>query len=81
MENQETKALADLIQDPSEISAIVSDPAEKGVQFYQALPNKEKQYVIFAAALGLFGYGLYLNRMSKNNSSPKGTNAPKAKGQ
>ncbi|WP_192820422.1 hypothetical protein [Rufibacter sp. LB8] len=68
MENQQTKALADLIQNPSEISAIISNPAESGMEFYQALPNKDKSYVAIAAGLGLLAYGFYLGRSGKKSS-------------
>jgi hypothetical protein len=67
--NMEPKALSDLIENPSEISAIISDPADSGVKFYQALPNKDKQYVAFAAGIGLIAYGLFLNRSSKKSGS------------
>ncbi|MFB9862289.1 hypothetical protein [Rufibacter immobilis] len=72
MENQEPKALTDLIENPSEISAIISDPAESGVKFYQALSNKDKQYVAFAAGIGLIAYGLFLNRSSKKSGASAG---------
>lgn len=74
MENSnETKTLTDLIENPAEISAIISDPADSGVKFYQALPNKDKQYVAFAAGFGLIAYGLYLNRTSKKSSNHQNT--------
>lgn len=76
--NTEPKALTDLIENPSEISAIISDPADSGVKFYQSLSNKDKQYVAFAAGLGLIGYGIYLNRMSKKNSP---ASSPASQGQ
>ncbi|GAA4295268.1 hypothetical protein [Nibribacter koreensis] len=77
--NLEPKSLADLIQNPSEISAIISDPAESGVKFYQSLHNKDKSYVAFAAGVGLLAYGLYLSRSgssaSKSGSSNQGSSA------
>jgi hypothetical protein len=66
--NLEPKSLADLIHNPSEISAIISDPAESGMKFYQSLHNKDKSYVAFAAGVGLLAYGLYLSRSGSSSS-------------
>ncbi|WP_181306867.1 hypothetical protein [Rufibacter sp. XAAS-G3-1] len=67
--NQETKALADLIQNPQEISNIINNPADSGMKFYQSLRNKDKQYVAFAAGIGLIAYGFFLGRGSKKVSA------------
>ncbi|GGK78261.1 hypothetical protein ACD591_09220 [Rufibacter glacialis] len=68
-DNQETKALSDLIQNPQEISNIINNPADNGMKFYQSLRNKDKQYVAFAAGIGLIAYGFFLNRGSKKTTS------------
>jgi len=73
--NTETKALTDLIENPSEISSIINNPADSGVKFYQSLRTKDKQYVAFAAGLGLIGYGIYLNRTSKPSGTAKSSQA------
>lgn len=62
MENSTTHSLKSLIQDPSQLTDIMKDPASKGLEFYQGLSVKEQQYIIFAAAAGLVAYGLYLGR-------------------
>ncbi|WP_062542102.1 hypothetical protein [Rufibacter tibetensis] len=67
--NQETKALSDLIQNPQEISNIINNPADSGVKFYQSLRNKDKQYVAFAAGIGLLAYGFFLGRGSKKSTT------------
>ncbi|WP_210465434.1 MULTISPECIES: hypothetical protein [Rufibacter] len=77
--NQETKALADLIQNPQEISNIINNPADNGMKFYQQLRNKDKQYVAFAAGLGLIAYGFFLNRSSKSSSAGQGSYGKKGK--
>ncbi|WP_198001443.1 hypothetical protein [Nibribacter ruber] len=66
--NTEPKSLADLIQDPSHISAIINNPAESGMEFYQSLHNKDKSYVAFAAGFGLIAYGLYLARGGRSSN-------------
>ena len=70
--NQETKALTDLIQNPQEISNIINNPADSGMKFDQQLRNKDKQYVAFAAGLGLLAYGFFLGRGSKKSASASG---------
>ncbi|WP_190300353.1 hypothetical protein [Rufibacter hautae] len=77
--NQETKALTDLIQNPQEISNIINNPADSGVKFYQQLRNKDKQYVAFAAGLGLIAYGFFLNRSSKSSTTGQSSYGKKGK--
>ncbi|MBC3538725.1 hypothetical protein ACFSC6_19960 [Rufibacter sediminis] len=79
-DNQETKALTDLIQNPQEISNIINNPADNGMRFYQSLRNKDKQYVAFAAGLGLIAYGFFLNRSSKKSSPSQASYGKKGKG-
>ncbi|WP_066509925.1 hypothetical protein [Rufibacter sp. DG15C] len=83
--NLEPKSLADLIHNPSEISAIISDPAESGMRFYQSLHNKDKSYVAFAAGVGLLAYGLYLSKSGsasskKDNAGSTGNQGTSSKG-
>lgn len=63
MENIQTpKSLVNLIKNPSELLSILSNPGKAGLDFYKSLDNKEKQYIAFAAGLGLIAYGIVLNR-------------------
>ena len=62
MGNSVTSTLKNLLQDPSQLAAIMQDPGKKGLEFYNSLSVKEQQYLVFAAAAGLIGYGIYLNR-------------------
>ncbi|WP_193553963.1 hypothetical protein [Rufibacter latericius] len=79
-DNQETKALTDLIQNPQEISNIINNPADNGMKFYQSLRNKDKQYVAFAAGLGLIAYGFFLGRSSKKATAGYTGSGKKNKG-
>lgn len=56
------KSLKNLLKDPSEIEALIKNPSKYGLDFYKSLSATEKQYIAFAAAAGLIGYGLYLNK-------------------
>lgn len=40
---------------------IINDPT-KGLDFYQKLPVRQKQYLLLAAAAGLIGYTVYLGK-------------------
>jgi hypothetical protein len=79
-QNKKTKALSDLIDNPREIAAIMADPADGGMRFYKALQHKEKQYVAFAAGLGLIAYGFYLkstgSHLKNANQIAPGRTAP-----
>ncbi|RIJ34303.1 hypothetical protein [Pontibacter oryzae] len=66
MENsQTTKTLKSLIQNPNDLAEILKDPAKGGIDFFNGLSTREKQYVIFAAAAGLAIYGIYIGRKGK----------------
>lgn len=63
MENASiTESLKDLVEDPSQLTDIINDPAGKGMSFFNNLRVKEQQYIIFAAGAALIGYGIYLGR-------------------
>lgn len=60
--NQATKTISSLFKNPSELLAIVSNPGKNGLDFYKSLSNKDKQYIAFAAGIGLIIYGVVLSR-------------------
>ncbi|MBB6612702.1 hypothetical protein H7F15_16790 [Pontibacter sp. Tf4] len=60
--NLQNTSLKSLIQDPSRLADIMKDPSKSGLDFYNGLSVKEKQYLLFAAAAGLIGYAIYLGR-------------------
>lgn len=62
--NLSNTSLKSLMQDPSQLADIMKDPAKTGLDFYNGLSTKEKQYILFAAAAGLIGYAIYLGRQS-----------------
>ncbi|WP_162054267.1 hypothetical protein [Pontibacter pamirensis] len=62
MDNKSKTSIKNLVDEPSQIKDIMNDPAEKGINFYQKLPSKQKQYLLFAAAAGLVGYGIYVGQ-------------------
>jgi hypothetical protein len=75
MENTlEEKSLAHLIQNPHELSAIISDPGKAGLEFYWSLRNKDKSYVAFAAGIGLLAYGIYLSRTGSGSKAASSGN-------
>jgi len=60
--NTTTKTLKSLFQNPSDLLGIMSNPGKNGVDFYKSLSSKDKQYIAFAAGIGLIVYGIVLNR-------------------
>lgn len=60
MENTITTSLKNLLKNPSQLTDIMNDPSKKGLELYNSLSVKEQQYIVFAAAAGLIGYGIYL---------------------
>ncbi len=60
--NSQQTSLQSLIQNPSQLADIMKDPGKHGLDFYNGLSVKEKQYIMFAAAAGLIGYAIYLGR-------------------
>lgn len=56
------ETINNLLQNPSDISEVMSNPAQFGMDFWNELTNKDKQYIAFAAAAGLAMYGIYLGR-------------------
>lgn len=57
-------SLQSLIHNPSQLSDILKDPGKHGLDFYNGLSVKEKQYILFAAAAGLIGYAIYLGKQN-----------------
>ena len=62
--NLSNTSLQSLFKDPSQLGDILKDPAKHGLEFYNGLSVKEKQYILFAAAAGLIGYAIYLSKQS-----------------
>ena len=60
-DKKSTKSLKDVLKNPSDLFSIVSNP-NKGIDLYNSLTTKDKQYVVFAAAAGLIVYGLTLSK-------------------
>ncbi|MCC9168089.1 hypothetical protein [Pontibacter harenae] len=65
MDDNSKTTLKNLVDEPSQVKEIVNDP-NKGINFYQNLPVKQKQYLLYAAAAGLVGYGIYLGSSKAN---------------
>ena len=61
------KTLNKVLQNPSEISEIMKDPAKYGMDFWNELSHKEQSYIVLAAAAGLAMYGIYLGRQTELN--------------
>lgn len=64
--NQVANTLESLVKDPAKLADIIKDPGRNGLDFYNGLSNKQKQYVLLAAGLGLVVYGIYLGRQKEN---------------
>jgi len=62
MENNSNTTLQSLVEEPAQVKEIINDPANKGLNFYNQLPVKQKQYLLYAAAAGLVGYSIYLGK-------------------
>ena len=62
--NLENTSIMSLVQNPSQLADILKDPAKHGLDFYNGLSVKEKQYILFAAAAGLLGYAIYLGKQN-----------------
>ncbi len=59
MENQ---LISNLLNNPSEILNIAKNPGKFGMDFYNSLSNKNKQYIAYAAGVGLIIYGYTLSK-------------------
>lgn len=44
---------------------VVKNPGKFGLDTYNGLDTKQKQYVLFAVGAGLIGYGIYLGMNKK----------------
>lgn len=60
--NTKYDSINNLLQNPSDISEVISNPGKFGLDFWNELSNKEKSYLSYAAAAGLIMYGVYLSR-------------------
>ena len=61
-------SLEGLMKNPSQLADIIKDPATHGVDFYNGLSSKQKQYVLLAAGLGLIAYAIYVGRQGDSNN-------------
>ncbi|WP_299824782.1 hypothetical protein [uncultured Pontibacter sp.] len=61
-------SLENLVKNPSQLADIIKDPATNGLDFYNGLSNKQKQYVLLAAGIGLVIYGIYLGRQGDGSN-------------
>lgn len=59
------KTISNLLQNPSDIAEIMSNPSKFGLDFWNDLSNNDKRNVAFAAAAGLVMYGIFLGRQGK----------------
>lgn len=66
METTQTQnKIADLIKNPTAIMDAVKNPGKFGLDYYNSLSNRNKQYLVFAGAAGLLIYGIILGRQNK----------------
>ncbi len=66
MENtQNTPSLTSLFKDPNTIVEAFKNPSRFAMNTYNSLSTKNKQYVAYAAGIGLIIYGLSLSRKNK----------------
>lgn len=56
------------MKNPSEILGVFKNPGRYGMDVFNDLSTKQKQYVLYAAGAGLILYGIYLGR-SKNSAT------------
>ena len=54
--------ILDLVTKPDNIHKAFEDPGKFGMEVYNKLTNKQKQYLAFAAGAGLIGYGIFLGK-------------------
>jgi hypothetical protein len=57
--------LENLMQNPGDILNMVKNPGKYGLDVYNGLDTKQKQYVLIAVGAGLIGYGIYLGMNKK----------------
>jgi hypothetical protein len=62
------KTIDKLLENPSEISEVMKDPAKYGKDFWYELSDQHKSYVMLAAGAGLLMYGLYLRNQGNQES-------------
>ena len=64
--NQQAKSLNYLFKHPAEIMNAVQNPGKYGMDIYNGLDTRQKQFLLLAAGVGLIGYGIYLGRKEGN---------------
>ncbi|MBC5991987.1 hypothetical protein [Pontibacter cellulosilyticus] len=60
--NDTMNTLEGLVKNPSQIADILKDPGKHGLDFYNGLSNRQKQYVLLAAGIGLVAFAIYTGR-------------------
>jgi len=61
-ENQATSTFSNLLKNPGEIANILQNPGKYGLDVYKSMSNQNKQYLVFAAGIGLIIYGITLRK-------------------
>ena len=61
-ENKSTSGFGGLFANPSVITDITKDPAKYAKSLYNSLSTRNKQYIIYAAGVGLLVYGYTLKK-------------------
>lgn len=75
--NETMNTIEGLVKDPSKLADILKDPGRHGLDFYNGLSNRQKQYVLLAAGIGLIAYAIYVGRQSDydNHDAEENSNA------
>jgi hypothetical protein len=60
--NAATNNLSNLFSNPSVLIDAFKNPGKFGLDFYNSLSNKNKQYLAYAAGAGFIIYGITLGR-------------------
>ncbi|MCJ8163402.1 hypothetical protein MKJ04_01010 [Pontibacter sp. E15-1] len=61
--------LKNLLKDPDQITEVLNNPGKFGMELYDSLTTRQKQYIIFAAAAGLVVYGFSLGGNSSEEEA------------
>ncbi|WP_034256666.1 hypothetical protein [Adhaeribacter aquaticus] len=62
MENNIKNEFLAFVTEPDNVHRAFEDPANFGLQAYNKLTTSQKQYLLCAAGIGLFIYGLVLGK-------------------
>lgn len=60
------QTINNLLDDPAQISEVVKNPQQFGMDFWNELSSQHKSYIAMAAGAALVMYGIYLNRQTDN---------------